>query len=186
MRSLPILKMLMISGLALALGGCLVSEEPILDADNGQASPIKPGDYVVCPVSDEADKTDCDRFSVSHDGDGLYQFDKDGDDPAQMRFRRVGRRGFAVQSLEDDHYVYYYGAGDSQRFRLTMMMCANLPENLRARLLAGGDLESQDDDFETCTVKSLKGLKKAAKAYHRGKASGEDEIALEFTPLLSE
>ena len=166
---------------ALALSGCLVSEAPVLDDSNGRATPLDPGAYIMCPVDEDEDE--CERFEASHDGGGRYLFTKEDDDPAELRFRRVGREGYLVQSREDDDvYQYYYGKGDSEKFRMTMMLCADLPETLRGRLIGRGDLESDDDDFETCTVKTLKGAVDSAKAYHRGKVESEEEIAIEFTP----
>ncbi len=168
-------------GLAV-LGGCLVSDEPMLDASSGAATPLAPGAYVMCENDDGSGVDDCDRFSITHDATGLYLFDKDDEDPVEMRFRKVGRRGFAVQTKEDEGYMYYYGAGDTALFHLIMMQCADLPERLRARLIAHGDLETDDEDFETCTVNTLKGLTRAAKAYHRGKVISEDQAVLEFKP----
>ncbi|NOX95313.1 MAG: hypothetical protein GXP04_09535 [Alphaproteobacteria bacterium] len=172
---------------ALVLTGCLVSEDPILTASNGSATPIAPGAYIMCPLSDDADEEDCEAFTIEHDTSGLYNFIKEDEEPTQMRFRRIGHRGFAVQLSEDDGYMYYYGAGNSNRFQLIMMMCSDLPEKMRARLIARGDLETEDDDFESCAVKTIKGLTNAAWAYHRGKTnSNEENSALEFTPVSVE
>lgn len=168
----------------LTLSGCLVSEDPLLDASNGNATPVKPGAYVMCPVGTGDDDADCEQFSITHDDTGLYRLDKEDEESTDMRIRRIGRRGFAVQLLEDsdDAYLYYYGAGNTQRFRLTMMLCADLPEEMRAQLIEGGDLTTDDEDFETCTVNTLKGVTASAKAYHRGEIDSDEEIALEFTP----
>lgn len=184
MRSLLAIKIVASLAAGLTLAGCLVSEEPLLDASNGNATPIRPGAYVMCPVGDEDADSECEQFSISRDDTGLYRLDKEGEDPTDMRVRRIGRRGFAVQLLEDsdDAYLYYYGAGNSQRFRLTMMLCADLPEEMRSQLIEDGDLESDDEDFETCTVNTLKGVTAAAKSYHRGEVQSDEEIALEFTP----
>jgi len=184
MRSLLAVKIITVVVGGLALSGCLVSEDPVLDASNGNATPVKPGAYVMCSVGEGDDGADCDQFSITHDDTGLYRFDKEGEEPTDMRLRRIGRRGFAVQLLEDsdDAYLYYYGAGNSRRFRLTMMLCADLPEEMRAQLIEDGDLESDDEDFETCTVNTLKGVTASAKAYHRGEVQSDEEIALEFTP----
>jgi len=171
-------KSLLLAGV-LALGGCLVSEEPVLGASNGRATPLEPGAYVMCAVNEDED--DCQPFDLSYDESGLYSFEPEDEDPVKMRFRRIGRQGYAVQSHEDDGYLYYYGAGNADLFRLTMMMCSELPEHLRARLINRGDLEAEDDDFETCIVKTRKGLTAAARAYHRGNVQSEEEIALEFT-----
>ena len=184
MRSLSTFRKTTAIAFVLALSGCLVSEAPLLDASNGNATPVKPGAYVMCPVGEGDDGADCDEFTVTYDDTGLYRLDKEGEEPTDMRVRRVGRRGFAVQLLEDgdDAYLYYYGAGNSKRFRLTMMLCADLPEEMRAQLIEDGDLESDDEDFETCTVNTLKGVTASAKAYHRGDVQSDEEIALEFTP----
>lgn len=179
MRSLQIRAFSILASCAL-LTGCLVSEEPVLDASNGRAKPLREGPYLMCPVNDEADE--CQSMSVERDAEGLYSFVTEGEAPTKMRFRRIGRRGYAVQSQEDDGYAYYYGAGDSRRFHMTMMMCPDLPAVLRARLLERGDLETEDGDFETCIVKSRNGLTAAAKAYHRGEAEGAEAIAFIFTP----
>jgi len=168
-------------GLA-ALSGCLVSDEPMLDASNGAATPLAPGAYVMCEHDGGSDAGACDDFSITHDATGLYLFEKDDEDPVEMRFRKIGRRGFAVQTEEDDGYMYYYGAGDTERFGLVMMQCADLPERMRGRMIAAGDLETDDEDFETCTVKTLKGLTRAAKAYHRGRTTSEESAVMEFTP----
>jgi hypothetical protein len=185
MRSSGFIKIVLAAGL---LGGCLLSEIPILDETNGRATPIKPGAYIACPLKDDADASDCSELIVSHDASGLYRFEKADEKPSLFRFRKIARRGYAVQTTEDsdDSYMYYYGRRVGKRFRLTMMMCAELPAALRDALIADGDLASEDDDFETCTVNTLKGLTKAAKAYHRGNAvSGAvdgETMVLELTP----
>ncbi len=175
-------KLLSLMG-TLVLSGCLVSEDPVLDANNGRATPLGPGAYVMCPVGEEAD--DCQLMEVSFDASRLYTFASEDEDPTEMRFRRVGHRGYAVQSREDDSYVYYYGSGGRHQFQLTMMMCADLPEALRLQLIERGDLETENDDFETCMVKTRKGLTASASAYHRGKVESEEDITLEFN-LVSE
>lgn len=178
---------------AMALCGCLVSEEPILNAQSGTATPLDPGNYSVCPIDDEADEDDCELYSLVVSEDGLHLFSQpdaeaedsyDGD--AQMRMRRIGRDGYAIQSLEGDSYVFYYGAGDSEEFRLEMMLCADLPEDLRSRLIERGDLEAEDEDFEACVVKTQRALVDAAKAYHRGDIESDERIALLFTPAAME
>ncbi|PQA87927.1 hypothetical protein [Hyphococcus luteus] len=190
MRSLPILKAA-IAGLAASfLAGCLVSEEPVLDAGNGRAAPLDEGVYAACENAEDEnaeDAQDCTVFTVTLSDDGAYALAaEDEDEPAQLRFRRVARKAYAVQSAEDDGYAYYYGAGDSDRFELTLMMCDALPEKLRARLVQKGDLSSDDEDFEVCTVKTLSGLVAAAQAYRRGKTTGDDDAKLVLTPVTNE
>ena len=183
MRSL--IKAIVVSA-ALALAGCLVSETPVLDERTGKAKPMKPGAYVMCPVGDEASEDDCERFAISIDDTGLYRFVKDAgdEDDAEMRFRRIGRRAYAVQSKEgSDEYAYYFGRGDSKRFELTMMMCAALSEKTRSRLIESGDLSTDSEDFDTCKVNTLRGLTDAARDYLRGRTDdGEEKIFMTFTP----
>jgi hypothetical protein len=188
MRSSGFIKIVLAGFGASLLGGCLLSETPILDAANGRATPIKPGAYIACPLKDDADASDCDELIISHDASGLYRFEKADEKPSLFRFRKIAWRGYAVQTTEDgdDSYMYYYGRRIGKRFRLTMMMCAELPASLRDALIANGDLASEDDDFESCMVNTLEGLTKAAKAYHHGDAvSGVvdgETMVLELTP----
>lgn len=192
MRSLAIKKALTVLFGTAALCGCLVSEEPILDEKSGRAAPLDPGNYSVCPIDEDAGEDDCESYSLTITEDGLHLFaqpdaeEDSEDDKAQMRMRRIGRDGYAVQSLEDDSYLYYYGSGNSSEFRLEMMLCADLPEELRSRLIERGDLEAEDEDFEACVVKTRRGLVDAAKAYHRGRIVSEERIALLFTPAAAE
>lgn len=182
MRSLTMLRTTIIAGAAVFLSGCLVSEEPVLDAATGRATPMPPGAYVMCQAEGEDD--DCSPFEVTQDASGLYLFKPAEESPAEMRFRRIGRKGYAVQSKEDDGYAYYYGRGDAREFRLTMMMCSDLPEGLRARLIDRGHLEAEEGDADVCTVKTLRGLTDSARAYHRGDSVSDDgeELAIVFTP----
>ena len=156
----------------------------MLDETSGRETPLAAGDYIMCPQEgDEENSEDCERFSVTIDETGLYFFLKEDEEPANLRFRRVGRKGYAIQSYEgEDSFQYYYGRGDSNSFRMTMMQCASLPERLRDRLISDGGLETDDSDFETCTVTSLKALDAAARAYHRRNAVDDEEIATEITP----
>lgn len=184
MRSL-LLKSIVAAGVALALAGCLVSEEPVLDERTGKATPLRAGPHQMCPVGEDADDDDCEEIVLSVDETGLYSLsgaDGEGDE-TMLRFRRIARGGYAVQAHEDDGYVYYYGRGDHKRFELVMMICGSLSAKTRDRLLARSDLESDDEDFETCVVKSLRGLKAAARDYHFGRASDSDEAVFAFTPL---
>lgn len=175
-----------LSGLAtlLALGGCLVSEEPVLNEKNGRAKPLRGGDYVMCPISDDADESDCEPLTVTRDKSGLYLFVEDVDEPTQVRFRKIARRAYAAQLMEDSgEYIYYYAKRKGDVLRLTMMLCEQLAPELRDRLIDSGDLSSEDDDFETCIVESVKGLLDAARAYHRGLITEGEEFTLEFTPV---
>ena len=119
-------------------------------------------------------------MEVSFDNSRLYTFVSEEEEPVEMRFRRIGYRGYAVQNREDGSYIYYYGSGTRDQFQLTMMLCADLPDGLRADLIERGDLETDDSDFETCMVKTRRGLTSAARAYHRGEIESDENITLEF------
>lgn len=186
MRSLTFLKCALAGVLSLALAGCLVSEAPVLDGKTGKAKPLKDGDYRVCQPKDDTGEPDCSVFAISRGADGVYTLAMEGEAPALMRFRRIASKAYAVQSKEgDDSYAYYFGAGDSERFLLTMMVCQDLPPALRTALIASGDLAAEGDDFEVCAVNTLKGLEAAARAYQRGETVGDDPAVVTLTPAAT-
>lgn len=185
MRSSTILKISFTVLVMGALSACLVSETPVLDASTGKAKPVKPGDYISCPIEDDDDDADCDALTITRDASGLYSVVSGDDEAMKWRFRRVGRGGYAVQVKENDGYAYYYGRIAGEALRMTFMQCPALPESLRASLIANGDLESEDDDFETCAVITVRGLTKAAKAYHRGETQDDEPLTLVISPAAS-
>jgi hypothetical protein len=184
MRSLSILKTGLAAMAAGLLAGCLVSEEPVLDARSGGAKPLADGPYAVCETGDS--ENGCTVFEVSRRDDGTYAFKAEGEDPAVFRFRRIARKAYAAQSAEEGGYAYYYGAGDSEEFSLTMMLCDELPDDLRAHLIDKGDLSTDDEDFESCTVNTVKGLVEAAKAYRSGATTGDKEAKIVLRPAPDE
>lgn len=181
MRSLATLKFGFIALAALGAIGCLVSDDPVLDASSGRAHVFDPGAYVLCPIGEDATDDECEALAIERGPERSHLFLSEGDDPVSMRFRRIGRKAYAVQSAEDDGFFYYYGAGNSKRFTLTMLSCPALPEALRMRLIESGDLASDDESFSVCAVKSLKGLTAAAKAYHRDEVTSEEAISFLIT-----
>ncbi len=184
MRAL-ILKSIVIAGAA-ALAGCLVAETPVLDENTGKATPISAGEYRMCSFDADDAEGDCERISIAIDKTGLYTLAKpdDVDDTAQLRFRRIGRRGYAVQAYEDDGAMYYYGRGGRKSISLTLMMCDDLSEKTRAKLIERGDLVSDDGDYGVCEVTSVAGLETAARDYHRGRATPSDEeVSVVITPV---
>lgn len=184
MRSLIHFRVALALAAMLALAGCLVSETPVLDAKTGKARPFSDGDYLACPLEDGeiASGADCDRFAVERQKTRDYLFLTEGEEPARLRFRKIARGGYAVQSAESDSFVYYYGKQSDGGLLLVMMNCPELPAELRARLIARGDLETDDDDFEVCAVKTLRGLVEPAKAYHRGDVRQMMDVAILITP----
>ncbi|MFC2951608.1 hypothetical protein ACFOOP_06690 [Marinicaulis aureus] len=186
MRSLSFFRFSFALAAMLTLGGCLVSDVPVLDARTGKARPFSDGDYLACPLKDgEIEAGDeCDRLTARKLKDGGYSFinPEEDDDPAFLRFRRIGRGGYAVQSSESDDFVYYYGAKRDGGMLLVLMNCPDLPAELRARLIASGDLEPDDEKFSVCKVKTLRGLTEAAKAYHRGDVAEIVDAAILIAP----
>ena len=181
-RSATVLKTALVALIIGAASGCLVSETPVLDASTGNASPLGPGGYISCPVDDETEDSDCENLKISHDASGLYSVVASGDEAMEWRFRRVARSGYAVQVKESDGYAYYYGRMAGETLRMTFMQCPSLPADMRASLIKRGDLATEDeDDFETCVVKTVRGLIKSAKAYHKGKAVDEEPLTLAIT-----
>lgn len=186
MRSLKKLKALtVLFGAAALLSSCLVSEEPVLEKRTGRARPFDDGAYRMCPIEDEAGAEDCDRLTAQFNrdtGEMMLLNEDEPDDPAILRFRHIGRRAYAVQSYEGDGYSYFYGKGGSSSFTLTMMLCDQLPKGLLERLIERGDLEGDLDDPESCTVKTVRGLTDAARAYHKGNVLGDEKMSTLITP----
>ncbi|WP_425410799.1 hypothetical protein [Hyphococcus sp.] len=174
-------KVAIAAGLTLILVGCLVSETAILDVKTGKARPLKDGGYIACPADSETGADDCQKLTVQYMQDRSYHFLAEDEAPSILRFRRIGRRGYVVQSREDDQeYAYYYGAGDASRMTLTMMICQELPQDLRRGLIDRGDLSVDGEDHDICTVKSVRGLVDAAKAYHQGRVQSDEPISMEL------
>lgn len=168
------------------LSGCLVSSDPVLDARSGKAQPLSDGDYLGCTL--EGGEEDCELFHIRNTDDGRSVFLKQQNgeiidsDQIEMRFRKISRHAYAAQSREDDTYMYYYAKRDDrQTFVMIIMLCPSLPEGLRDQMIKRGDLFTEDQAFETCTVKTKKGLVDAARAYHRGKVDLSEHLRLRFT-----
>lgn len=180
MRALPIIKNAVSALGAGMLAGCLVAEAEILTARNGGAKPLRVGDYEMCPIEEGVVVDECQSISVTLREDKAYILNSAEEDGAiEMRFRRVGRKSYAAQQWGsgDGGYIFYFAHGDRRSMHFSMMMCAALPAELRKKLVAGGDLSLEDEEFGVCSVNSLKGLVRAAKAYRDGKVSGEEELA---------
>ncbi len=186
MSALGFLRTTTTLALCVALGGCFVSEAPLLTAANGAATPLAPGDYLACSQDDPDEEPNCPLAVVSINFAGLYRMDADGDDPVLMRMRRIAPNGYVVQIREDDdEHAFYYGDNRGAHFRLTFMMCTDLQEKLRERLVAAGDIVIEDGDIPICIAQSVNAVEAAARAYHRGEvAPGEDRLfQIEFKPV---
>ena len=186
MRSLKLFRSILTVAAAFMLVGCLVSETPVLDQRTGKARVFSDGEYLACPLENGEIKSgaDCDRLNVQRENDGAYRFVDMGadDNPAILRFRRIGRGGYAVQSSESDGQVYFYGDARGNDFLLVMMNCPDLPAALRDKLIMKGDLDVEDGDFTVCEVKTVKGLVEAAKAYHRDDVVLGQDAAILISP----
>ena len=188
MRSLPDLrsrftfKFAIAALAAIALSGCLVSEVPVLTADNGSKPPLDNGPYQSCALAEDGTVDDCEIITVARQNDvAMLASSDDGQDPTEMRFRRIKRKSYVAQIWESDGYAYYYAAGNADRLVLTMMECPDLPEELRDKLIDNGDLSTSDDDFEFCTVVTLKGLTEVGRAYANRKTLNASPLSLVLT-----
>lgn len=155
------------SALALALGGCLVSEEPLLDAKNGRAAPLVPGAYDACQYEADGGEPDCRVMEVKRAKDARYEFyDEEDEELTFIRFRRIGRGIWLAQLIGEDDEDYFYFVGERRNgdFVLTMIMCEDIPESVRAKYSARGEMEV-DDDASVCEVKTLRAATASAKAY---------------------
>ena len=154
---------------ALALGGCLISEEPLLDANNGRGRPLVPGLFEACDYSEDDEDADCKNVMVARDATGLYRLlpEADPEDEALLvRFKRIARGAWLAQfrGEDDDDYFYFVGVAGESKFVLTMIQCEDLPAELRDKYVARGEMEVEDD-YSVCMAKTLRAAKAAAKVY---------------------
>lgn len=153
----------------LALGGCLISEAPLLDAKNGRARPLDPGLYEACEHDGEGGEPECKEIDIRRDGAGLYGLRAEGEDETTLaRFRRIARGAFLAQlngsEDEDEDYFYFIGETAGEDFVMAMIVCEDIPEAVRAKYSARGEMEV-DEDASTCVVNTLRAATAAAKAY---------------------
>ncbi|HXI88125.1 MAG TPA: hypothetical protein VNH64_11740 [Parvularculaceae bacterium] len=167
------------AGLALLLTGCLVSEKPLLDEHNGRATPIAAGDYNACKYYDQnGGAPECSRAHVAFDKTGLYsiKIDDDGDDddkPLSVRFRRLGGGAWLAQLGEtsDTDNMYYIAEVEGDDFIMALINCEDLPEALRDKYVARGEMKVDTDatiHVTTCTANTLGAVAAAAKAFRDG------------------
>lgn len=153
---------------AIALSGCLVSEQPMLNEASAKATPLAPGRYEAC-----GEDKDCKALKITREGP-LYSFEPEGEDATMARFRALGRSAYLAQMWEegDGSYFYFYVLKTKTYAKLSMVACDDISENARAQLVKSGDLEVSSDG-STCTAKTLKGAERATRDYgkHRGKDS---------------
>lgn len=93
----------MINPLA-GMGGCLVSEAPLIAADESE-HPVAPGAYLALE-GDESDSGK--RFTVAHAGPDTIAGESGADEPFVLRFRHAGDGFHAMQGEIDG--ACFYGA----------------------------------------------------------------------------
>ena len=97
--------------LALALSGCLLSEEPLI-GETESVTPIAPGNYVSV---DE----DGDELVVTHSGTTTRVTDtRHPDDPDDVRFAALGGEYYIMMSRYDEDYMYRLIRNEGARFTL--------------------------------------------------------------------
>lgn len=156
----------------LALSACLISEEPLLDAANGNATPIADGDYVACQTGEEQSEPDCKATAISHDDTGLYRFVVEGEDEVTLlRFRKLALKAWTAQlsGEDDDDYFYFIAKSGAAAFSLTMIVCEDIPKSIRNKYVKRGEMDV-DESASVCTAKSLRAVTASAKAYLGPKA----------------
>lgn len=167
----------------LALGGCLVSDEPLFDAATGSASPLASGRYEACsePLGDS--ETECQFIAVTKRDDGAFEFLVEETDTIAVRFHAMGGADYAAQFADDDGdgFQYYWAQAAGETLALAMIWCEDLPTELRAAMRRDG-LIAYDDGDSTCTALKPEAVVKAAAAYRDGAAKPDSVLRLTPAP----
>ncbi len=173
-------KRLAIAGAGIALGGCLVSDEPLFDAETGSAPALASGRYQACSEPAETEEPDCQTISVQRRDDGAYEFVVEETDTILVRFHAMGGADYAAQFADDegDGYQYYWAQKSGEALRLAMIWCAALPDELRAAMRTDGLIAYKDGE-STCTALTAEAVVKAAGAYRDGAAKSDSVLRLE-------
>lgn len=168
---------------AFALGGCLVSDEPLFDLATGSAAPIAPGRYEACSEPPDADEPECQFISVKKRDDGAYEFLVEETDSIVVRFHAMGGADYAAQFADDDGdgYQYYWAQTESDTLALAMIWCENLPAVLRAVMKKDG-LIAYEEGASTCTALAADAVIKSAEAYRDGAATPDSVLRLTPAP----
>lgn len=159
------LKTFAASAIALAMSGCLVSEAPLFDSGNASARPLADGAYEGCEIEPGEAPADCQNFTIAANPAGLYRIAiEDGSEDAVLaRFKRIGRGLYALQSWEgSDQPQYLVAASIDDGISVSLILCDDLPQVVKARYVARGELEVKGD---TCVAKSAGAVVAAAKAW---------------------
>ncbi|MEZ5922273.1 MAG: hypothetical protein R3C60_13115 [Parvularculaceae bacterium] len=171
--SLKTISRLVASGGFLLLAGCLVSKEPMLSASNGAATPLAIGRYDACNGETGSKKApECNPIDVSVSGDGLYSFSLPEEESVSVRFGELDGGGYAVQISDNDGYEYYWGSQNGDVFKLVMIWCADLSQDVVDALTGSGAMTA-DEKRQTCTANTPDAVFEAARAYRDGKTNAK-------------
>ncbi len=179
----PIFRMTTV-GAVFFLTGCLVSEIALLDASNGRATPLRTGEYQSCPYKDGEMDGECTAVRVTYEKSSGYRIVDDNGEALLVRFRKVARRAYLAQTVgegDEDGYMYFMAEPDHDNLHMTMIVCEALPEALKTKLVADGQMEIESGG-EVCSVKTLDAALAAAKIY-LGDDAPSNRIGLEFSPV---
>ena len=161
--------------MAVVLTGCIVSEEPLLDKRSGRSKPVKSGDYTSCPIRDGEVDGDCTQMKVIFGRDRQYRLEPKDEEPNFVRFRRMGRGDYLAQVTggEPDGYIYFLATRISDGMEWRLLDCGEIPEELRAKMIARAELEEQE--YGVCVVKKLRVAMKIARAFRDDPTLGGSE-----------
>lgn len=175
-------KSLAIAAAAAMLGGCLVSDGPLFDADGASAAPIAAGRYEACSEPPDNDEPECQVIGVTRLDDGSYEFLVEETDRIGVRFHALAGGDYAAQFADDDGegYYYFWAKTVGETLTLAMIWCDDLPEELRQEMKDDG-LIDVDERGSTCTALRPEAAVAAAAAYRDGAATPESVLRL--TPL---
>jgi len=150
-------KLVFITSLSLALSGCFVSDDPLIDiSDAEQVFP--PGAYRAVEYDDG--NVEEEWFGTVHYVDGMIRSDVEDFPFEDMMFRRIARRTYAAQSPENGDFMYLILITNRDgSANMYLPMCENLSSRARNR----HDLVL--DDNETCEVGSWNDLRGAFRDY---------------------
>lgn len=176
-------KPLSILAAALALAGCLVSDEPLFDGASDSAAPLPGGRYQACAEPVESEGPDCQLIDISQRADGAYDFLAQDDDLIVARFHAIGGPDYVVQFAdgEGENYRYFWGQAKAEAMRLVMIWCEELPAGLRDAMKSEG-LITQEEGSSTCTALKPEAAVKAAQAYRDGDATPDSSVTLTPAP----
>jgi len=163
----------------LMLAGCLVSDDPLFDAETGSAAPMQSGRHKACSAPSNGETPECDLVDVTRRDDGAYDFFIDETDQIVVRFHEIDAVTYAAQFEDDDGdgFQYYWAAREGDTLSLAMIWCEDLPESLRNAMRDDG-LIAFEEGGSTCTALKPEAVVRAAGAYRDGLATPDSAVRL--------